>query len=135
MKEITFRDEILAQTKILLKQCKDVLSTLPPVFFLGAGAQFISLAARQKYWESIQTGDNNLGWISNLEDVGWLLKHQREVNRFSTYCRCVEDLQAKGAPIDVIIQECSCHDPEVQMGSSLILSEGMRKLFQWLAQG
>lgn len=129
------REEILSQTKVKLNRCKDVLSTLPPVFFLGAGAQFVSLAARQIFWEKIKTGENNLGWMSELEDVGWLLKHQREVNRFSTYCLCVEDLQSKGAPIDVIIQECSCHDPEVQMGSSLILSEGVRKLFQWLAQG
>lgn len=129
------REEILTQTKAMLKRCKDVLSTLPPVFFLGAGAQFVSLAARQILWENIKTGENNLGWMSDLEDVGWLLKHQREVNRFSTYCQCVDDLQSKGAPIDVIIQECSCHDPEVQMGSSLILSEGVHKLFQWIAQG
>jgi len=129
------REEILAQTKEILKQCKEILSTLPPVFFLGAGAQFISLAARQVFWESINTGENNLGWSLNLEDVGWLLKHQREVTRFSNYCQCVENLKAKGAPIDVVIQECSCHDPEVQMGSSLILSEGVHKLFQWLAQG
>lgn len=129
------REEILIQTKTMLKRCQEVLSTLPPVFFLGAGAQFVSLAARQIFWENIKTGENKLGWMSDLEDVGWLLKHQREVNRFSTYCRCVDDLQSKGAPIDVIIQECSCHDPEVQMGSSLILSEGVRKLFQWLAKG
>lgn len=129
------REEILAQTKEILKECKEILSTLPPVFFLGAGAQFVSLAARQIFWESIDTGENNLGWSLNLEDIGWLLKHQREVNRFSNYCQCVENFKIKGVPLDVIIRECSCHDPEVQMGSSLILSEGVRKLFQWLAQG
>lgn len=134
MEEIKLREEILIQTKSLLNKCKKVLSTLPPVFFLGAGAQFISLAARQIFWEKIKTGDNNLGWMTNLEDVGWLLKHQREVSRFSQYCQCVEDLKLKSTPIDVIIQECSCFDPEVQMGSSLILSEGVHKLFQWLAQ-
>lgn len=129
------RNEILSTTKVKLKRCKEILSTVPPVFFLGAGAQFISLAARQLFWESIETGENNLGWISNLEDIGWLLKHQREVNRFSEYCHCVDDLKSRGTPIDIIIQECSCYDPEVQMGTSVIISEGMRKLYQWLAQG
>ena len=123
---------ILSQTDTILKQCKTIIANLPPASYLGVGVRYITLAARQVFWNSIRTGDNSLGW-SNIENLGWLLKHQREVNRFAEYCQCVEDLTTQGIPIDIINQECTIHDPDVSMGSSFILSEGVRKLFQWIA--
>jgi len=128
----THQETILVQTNTWLNRCKATLAALPPASFLGAGVQFITLAARQVFWQSIRTGDNSLGW-SNIENLGWLLKHKRDVNRFFEYCQCVEDLAEKGAPIDIINQQCTTYDPEVQMGSAFILSEGVRKLYQWLA--
>jgi len=80
------RSDILEETKEQLRQCKEVLSRLSPAYFMGAGLQFVSLIARQVLIESTGASDNPLGWEKNLQDAGWLLKHQREVSRLTQYC-------------------------------------------------
>lgn len=125
--------DILKRTDELLSECKAILESLQPRHFIGAGLQYISLSARQVFWQSVQTGDDNsLGW-SNIENWGWLVKHQREVNRLYDYCICVSDLMAQGASLVIINHECSSCEPEVSVGSSL-LTEGVRSLYQWLSQ-
>jgi hypothetical protein len=85
----SIKANILVETKEKLAQCKEVLKNLSPVYFMGAGLQFVSLIARQVLMEATSEAgvtDNQLGWEQNVEDAGWLFKHQREVERFAQYC-------------------------------------------------
>lgn len=131
---------LLTTTREQLDFGKKLLAQVEPALFMGAGLQFVSLAARQVLLESICVqddvqGDNELGWsIDRLENTAWLMKHQREVAVFYQYCQCVEGYRQRGAPWDVIVRSCNCKNPEVQLGPSWLISEGMRKILQWLNQ-
>lgn len=123
----------LQQTRQLLMRCKQILSKLPPLFFVGAGLQWSSLVARQVFLEKLPSKEPELGWMTNLENSGWVLRHQREAGFFADYCECVGRLRGRGVPIDVILRECSSLAPETQMAPALIASEGVRKVLQWLS--
>lgn len=131
---------VLLELRERLTECKRILSYLPPAFFLGAGLQFVSLIARQVLLEDLtnkkkeKRQGNQLNWFYELEDMGWLFKHQSDVVSLENYCQCVETLQHKRVPIERILHDCNYLDPETQIGPAFLMSEGVKRVLQWFQQ-
>jgi len=128
------KEEIIDNTRKQLMVCKEILTPLPPAFFTGAGLLFVSLAAKQIFFE--RPNDNNqLGWLDVITDAAWVIQHQREVNRFTKYCQCCKEMNNRGAAFDLILQQCSLIEPGTLIGPSVLFSEGLQKLYSWLFRG
>lgn len=120
--------DALNKTKVDLEFCIKVLQKMPPHIFLGAGLNLISLSAKQRLLESLQSGENELNWQMSEKEL-WLFRHYQEVNALYDYCACVKKLSSKTRE-DEIARICCGENPEANIWTSL-LTEGARYISKY----
>ena len=121
--------DALNKTQVALDFCKKVLQKMPPHIFLGAGLNLISLTAKQRLLETLQSGKNELNWQLSEREL-WLLRHYQEVNALYEYCGCVEEMSSKKTKYEEIAKICCGENPEANIWTSL-LTEGARYISKY----